>query len=83
MFIYPGVIPLIVQDLNPAKELLTVKLKRAEGVPFSDYHIASYRYITNQLSYFSKIIDTCCTILDIIYQRHKDILAHSMTLPLQ
>ena len=38
MFIYSGVIPLIVQDVNPAKELLTVKLKQVEGVPFCDYH---------------------------------------------
>ena len=34
MFIYSGVIPLIVQDVNPSKELLTVKLKWVEGVPF-------------------------------------------------
>ena len=34
VFIYSGVIPLIVQDVNPAKELLTVKLKQIEGVPF-------------------------------------------------
>ena len=40
--------------------------------------VASYRYITNRFSYYSKIIDTSCTILDLIYQRHKDILAHSV-----
>ena len=48
MFIYSGVIPLIVQDVNPAKELLTVKLKRVEGVPFSDYH----RYILLEFVFY-------------------------------
>ena len=30
--------PLVIQDVNPAKEYLTVKLKRLKGVPFTDYH---------------------------------------------
>ena len=30
--------PLVIQDVNPAKEYLTVKLKRLEGVSFTDYH---------------------------------------------
>ena len=30
--------PLVIQDINPAKEYLTVKLKRLEGVSFTDYH---------------------------------------------
>ena len=30
--------PLVTQDINPAKYLLTVKLKRLEGVSFTDYH---------------------------------------------
>ena len=30
--------PLMIQDANPAKEYLTVKLKRLEGVSFTDYH---------------------------------------------
>ena len=30
--------PLVIQDANPAKEFLTVKLKRLEGVSFTDYH---------------------------------------------
>ena len=28
----------MIQDVNPAKEYLTVKLKRLEGVSFTDYH---------------------------------------------
>ena len=28
--------PLVIQDVNPAKEYLTVKLKRLEGVSFTD-----------------------------------------------
>ena len=30
--------PLMIQDVNPAKEFLTVKLKRLEGVSFTNYH---------------------------------------------
>ena len=30
--------PLVIQDINPAKEYLTIKLKRLEGVSFTDYH---------------------------------------------
>ena len=30
--------PLVIQDVNPAKEYLSVKLKRLEGVSFTDYH---------------------------------------------
>ena len=30
--------PLVIQDVNSAKEHLTVKLKRLEGVSFTDYH---------------------------------------------
>ena len=30
--------PLMIQDINPAKEYLTVKLKRLEGVSFTNYH---------------------------------------------
>ena len=30
--------PLVIQDVNPAKEFLIVKLKRLEGVSFTDYH---------------------------------------------
>ena len=30
--------PLVIQDVNSAKEFLTVKLKRLEGVSFTDYH---------------------------------------------
>ena len=30
--------PLVIQGINPAKEYLTVKLKRLEGVSFTDYH---------------------------------------------
>ena len=30
--------PLIIQDINPVKEYLTVKLKRLEGMFFTDYH---------------------------------------------
>ena len=29
---------LVIQDINPAKEDLTVKLKQLEGVSFTDYH---------------------------------------------
>ena len=29
--------PLVIQDVNPAKEYLTVKLKQLEGVYFTDY----------------------------------------------
>ena len=29
--------PLVIQDVNPAKEYLTVKLKRLEGVSFTNY----------------------------------------------
>ena len=32
------VTPLVIQDINPAKEYLTVKLKRLEGLSFTDYH---------------------------------------------
>ena len=28
----------MIQDVNPAKDFLTVKLKRLEGVSFTDYH---------------------------------------------
>ena len=28
----------MILDINPAKECLTVKLKRLEGVSFTDYH---------------------------------------------
>ena len=28
----------MIQDVNPAKEYLIVKLKRLEGVSFTDYH---------------------------------------------
>ena len=28
----------MIQDVNPATEYLTVKLKRLEGVSFTDYH---------------------------------------------
>ena len=28
----------MIQDVNPAKEYLTVKLKQLQGVPFTDYH---------------------------------------------
>ena len=38
MFMYYGVTPLVMQDVNPAKEYLTVKLKWLEGVSFTDYH---------------------------------------------
>ena len=30
--------PLVIQDVNPAKEYLTVNLKRLEGVSFTDYY---------------------------------------------
>ena len=30
--------PLMIQGINPAKEYLTVKLKRLDGVSFTDYH---------------------------------------------
>ena len=30
--------PLVIQDVNPAKEFLTVKLKQLKGVSFTDYH---------------------------------------------
>ena len=30
--------PLVIQDVNPAKEFLTVKLKQLEGVSFTNYH---------------------------------------------
>ena len=30
--------PLMIQDVNPTKDFLTVKLKRLEGVSFTDYH---------------------------------------------
>ena len=30
--------PLVIQDVNPAKEYLTVKLKQLEGVSFTGYH---------------------------------------------
>ena len=30
--------PLVIQDINPAEEYLTVKLKRLEGVSFTNYH---------------------------------------------
>ena len=30
--------PLVIQDINHAKEYLTVKLKRLEGVSFTNYH---------------------------------------------
>ena len=30
--------PLVIQDVNPAKEYIIVKLKRLEGVSFTDYH---------------------------------------------
>ena len=30
--------PLVIQDVSPAKEFLTVKLKRLEGVSFANYH---------------------------------------------
>ena len=33
-----GVIPLEIQDINPAKTILTVNLKRLEGVSFTNYH---------------------------------------------
>ena len=33
-----GVTPIVIQDINPAKEILTVKLKRLQGVSFTDYH---------------------------------------------
>ena len=29
---------LVIQDVNPAKEYLTVKLRQKEGVSFTDYH---------------------------------------------
>ena len=28
----------MIQDVNPAKEYLTVKLKQLEGVSFTNYH---------------------------------------------
>ena len=30
--------PLVIQDVSTAKEYLIVKLKRLEGVSFTDYH---------------------------------------------
>ena len=30
--------PLVIQDVKPAKEYLTVKLKQLDGVSFTDYH---------------------------------------------
>ena len=33
-----SVIRLVIQNINPAKEYLTVKLKQLEGVSFTDYH---------------------------------------------
>ena len=30
--------PLMIQDINPARDYLTVKLKQLEGVSFTDYH---------------------------------------------
>ena len=30
--------PLVIQDINPAKEYLTIKLKRLEDMSFTDYH---------------------------------------------
>ena len=30
--------PLVIQDINPAKEYFTAKLKRLERVSFTDYH---------------------------------------------
>ena len=30
--------PLVIQDVNPAKQYLTVKLKRLQGVSFTNYH---------------------------------------------
>ena len=33
-----NVTPIVIQDINYAKEILTVKLKRLQGVSFTDYH---------------------------------------------
>ena len=34
--------PLVIQDVNAAKEYLTVKLKQLEGVSITDYHRISF-----------------------------------------
>ena len=41
-----GCNPLVIQDVIPAKEYLTLKLKRLEGVSFTDYHRISFN-VTN------------------------------------
>ena len=33
-----NITPIVIQDVKPAKEFLTVKLKQLEGVSFTDYH---------------------------------------------
>ena len=38
--------PLVIQDVNPTKEYLTVKLKRLEGASLANYHQISFN-VTN------------------------------------
>ena len=56
MLIYSGVIPLVVQDENPAKELLTVRLKRVEGVPFFQLSSVILGNVTNSCQYSKCIV---------------------------